>query len=348
MATKQIQELYRAVQVRDARYDGQFFYGVRTTGVYCRPVCASRTPLAENVQFFESAQAAELASYRPCKRCRPDESQAMVDERFLRVAHEIEQAEEAPSLRELGRLVGMSEYHLQRRFKAALGVSPRQYADMVKRNRLRGALREGQSVTSAIFEAGFGSLSQAYEKARSPLGMTPSQFQSGGKDAEISYAIVSSTVGRLLIAATPRGICRVDIDEDDSRLEQRLLDEFPNATVRRQDDALVSAASLIVAYLSGTASWPKLPLDVRATAFQTRVWEALRDVAPGSTVSYSQLAASIGSPSAARAVAKACAANPVALLIPCHRVVTQSGGIGGYRWNSKRKQQLLELERTQA
>ncbi len=344
MVTEKIQEFYRAVETRDPRYDGRFFYGVRTTGVYCRPVCGSRTPLAENVQFFSSAEAAERASYRPCKRCKPKESHAPVDERFLRAAREIEGSEEPPALHELARIAGMSEFHFQRRFKAALGVSPRQYADMVKRNRLRRALQSGHSVTGAIFEAGFGSLSQAYAKGRSPLGMTASQFRSRGTNASVSYAIVGSPIGRILIAATTRGICRVDIGENDELLERRLFEELSNALVRREDEALESAVSLIVAYLSGAGPWPALPLDVRATAFQSRVWEALRAVRPGSKVTYSQLAQAIGSPGAARAVASACAANPVALLIPCHRVIPKSGGAGAYRWSVERKRHLLELE----
>ena len=348
MKTEPTQDFYEALVRRDGKYDGVVYYGVRTTGVYCRPTCKSRTPLRKNVEFFDSTADAERASYRACKRCKPDSVQPEVDERLVRVCREIESAEEAPLLRDLAKLVHMSEFHLQRRFKAARGVSPRQYADMVKRSRLRTALQNGQSVTAAIYDAGFASASQAYDASRRSLGMTPSQFRDGGKNTTVTFAIVGSPLGRILVAATSRGICRVDIGDDDRELERRLRAEYPKASVRREDDTLESTVSLIVDYLSGTAPWPHLPIDVRATAFQSRVWEALRSIAPGSTMTYSQLAEAIGSPHAARAVARACASNPVALLIPCHRIVPQGGGVGGYRWNPARKERLLELERTSA
>jgi AraC family transcriptional regulator, regulatory protein of adaptative response / methylated-DNA-[protein]-cysteine methyltransferase len=344
MITKRENEFYDAITARDERYEGAFYYGVRTTGVYCRAGCSSRAPLRKNVEFFSTPQEAQHNSYRPCKRCKPDSPRSKVDVRFLRICRAIEQAEEAPSLGELAELVGMSQFHLQRSFKAAMGVSPRQYADKVKRDKLRSALKKGDSVTSAIYDAGFASSSRAYAKDRDPLGMTPTQFRTGGKGATIVYAIVGSPLGRILLAATERGVCRVDIGESDAALERRLRAEFPNARIDREDDTLESGASLIVAYLSGKGPWPLLPIDVRATAFQTRVWEALRNIAPGATMTYSELAEAIGSPKAAQAVARACASNPVALLIPCHRIVPQAGGVGGYRWRPRRKQRLLELE----
>jgi AraC family transcriptional regulator of adaptative response/methylated-DNA-[protein]-cysteine methyltransferase len=322
------------------------FYAVRTTGIYCRRGCKSRRPLPENVEHFATAVQARAAGYRACKRCKPDDAAAAVDERFLRACRAIEAAEEAPTLKVLAALVGLSEAHLQRRFKAAIGVSPRAYAAMVRNRRLRAELRGGRSVTDALYGAGFTSASQAYENAPAALGMTPGAFRGGAPGAEIVYAIVPSAVGHVLVAATERGVCRVDIDADRVALERRLRAEFPKARLRREDDGMASTTSLIVAYLAGERPWPRLPVDVRATAFQTRVWDALRAIAPGKTMTYAELAAAIGSPQAARAVARACASNPIALLIPCHRIVPAAGGVGGYRWDPARKRRLLALERT--
>ncbi|HXP94709.1 MAG TPA: methylated-DNA--[protein]-cysteine S-methyltransferase [Candidatus Binatia bacterium] len=322
------------------------YYAVKTTGIYCRSGCKSRAPLPKNVEPFETPQAARAAGYRACKRCRPDDVRPEIDERFLAIARAIEAAEEPPTLRELSALVHMSEAHLQRSFKKAVGVSPRAYAAMVRNNRLRSGLRNGRSVTDAAYEAGFTSASQVYEGPAQRLGMRPSQFRAGGENAEIVYAIVPSALGEVLVAATERGICRVDIDADRDVLERRLRTEFPKARLRREDDRLESTTSLIVNYLAGEGSWPYLPIDVRATAFQMRVWEALRAIVPGKTLTYTELASAIGSPRAARAVARACATNPIALLVPCHRIVPSAGGVGSYRWDTTRKRRLLELERT--
>jgi AraC family transcriptional regulator of adaptative response/methylated-DNA-[protein]-cysteine methyltransferase len=338
-------EFYTALSTRDTRYEGAFFYGVKTTGVYCRPTCKSRRPLRKNVEFYESQAQARAAGYRSCKRCKPDATPATLDERFLQVCRAIESAEETPTLRELAELVKMSETHLQRSFKAAVGISPREYATMVRDERLRSGLRSGASVTAAIYEAGFGSSSQAYGEQR--LGMTLSEFRSGGKTASITFAIVESALGKVLVAATARGVCRVDVDDSTRALERRLHEEFPQAEIVREDDRLASTTSLIVDYLAGTKGWPQLPVDIRATAFQSRVWEALRALRPGTTTTYSELARALGDPKAARAVARACASNPVALLIPCHRVLAKSGELAGYRWGVERKRQLLELEREQ-
>ncbi len=321
------------------------YYAVKTTGIYCRSGCKSRAPLPRNVEYFETPQAACAAGYRACKRCRPDVARPEIDERFLAVARAIEAAEEPPTLRELSALVHVSEAHLQRSFKKAIGVSPRAYAAMVRNRRLRSGLRDGRSVTEAVYEAGFTSASQVYEGAARTLGMRPSQFRAGGENAEIVYAIVPSALGEVLVAATKHGVCRVDIDSDPDALERRLRAEFSKARLRREDDELQSTTSLIVDYLAGEGSWPHLPIDVRATAFQIRVWEALRAIVPGKTMTYTELASAIGSPRAARAVARACATNPIALLVPCHRIVPSAGGVGGYRWDATRKRRLLELER---
>lgn len=337
------EEYYAALCSRDGRYDGVFYYGVRTTGVYCRPVCKSRRPLPHNVEFFTDPGAARAAGYRACKRCRPDRETAGIDERFVRVCRAIEEAEEAPRLAALAQLVGMSPAHLQRAFKAAVGVSPRTYAAHVRERRFRTGLRRGASVTSALYDAGFGSASQLYGSQR--LGMSPSAFRRGAAATRIAYAIVPTALGEVLVAATPRGVCRVDLDAEAATLERRLREEYPKAELVRADEGLASTTSLLVAYLAGAQPWPRLPLDVRATAFQSRVWDALRALEPGTTTSYGELARALGDPNAVRAVARACASNPVALLIPCHRVLGKSGASTGYRWGLERKRKLLALER---
>jgi AraC family transcriptional regulator, regulatory protein of adaptative response / methylated-DNA-[protein]-cysteine methyltransferase len=283
------------------------FYGVRTTGVYCRTGCKSRRPLEKNVRYFANTADARAAGFRACKRCRPDDA-AGVDERIAHACRILDTAAEPLTLAELGARVGYSPTHLQRRFTAVVGMSPHRYAKLAREER--------------------------YERPRK-----------GGRGTTIVYAIVDSPLGRVLVAATQRGICRVDIGERDRTLEQQLRDAFPSATLERSDDRLESATSRIVAYLANEGPWPLLPIDVRATAFQLRVWDALRDIAPGQTMEYGALAKAIGSPTAARAVARAVASNPIALLIPCHRIVPASGGVGGYRWGPRRKERLLELER---
>ncbi len=336
---------YDALCERNERFDGVFFYGVQTTGVFCRPSCKSRTPLRKNVTFFTSADDALAQGFRPCKRCKPQSAASTIDPRFVALCRAIEQAEDLPTLQELARISGLSAAHVQRKFKEAIGVSPKAFAQTIKRERLRRALRTTASATQAIYEAGLSSSSQAYDTQRDPLGMTPAQFARGAGDVTIAYAIVESAIGNVLVAATPRGVCRVDIDDDARALEQRLRAEYPNAQLRREDGAMTSTTSLIVDYIAGTGPWPQLPLDVRGTAFQTRVWQALREIAPGKAQTYTELARAIGSPQSARAVATACAANSIALLIPCHRIVSKSGGVGGYRWDPKRKEHLLDIER---
>ena len=335
---------YSALAARDRGFDGVFVYGVRTTGVYCRPSCSSRRPRPENVDYFSDAATARDAGFRACKRCRPDETET-ADARIVAACRYIDEAEHAPALRELSERAGMSESHFQRKFTASLGISPRAYAAAAREERLRGALRGSRSVTGAIYDAGYTSASQVYGNASEAFGMSISQFRAGGKDLEISYALADSALGKVLVAATSRGVCRVDISADASELEARLREAFPQARIVRADDGLETTTSVIVRYLSGDGAWPRLPIDVRASAFQARVWSALREIAPGTTMSYAQLATAIGSPTAARAVARACATNPVALLIPCHRIVPSSGGVGGYRWKPERKRRLLEVER---
>jgi AraC family transcriptional regulator, regulatory protein of adaptative response / methylated-DNA-[protein]-cysteine methyltransferase len=283
------------------------FYGVRTTGIYCRAGCKSRRPLQRNVRYFATAADARAAGFRACKRCRPDDAPT-IDERIAHACRILDASADPLTLAELGERVGLSPGHLQRRFTAVFGMSPHRYAKLARKER--------------------------YDVPRK-----------GGKGLTVRYAIVDSALGRVLVAATQRGIARVDIGERDGTLEHRLRDAFPSANFERSEDRLESATSRIVAYLANEGPWPLLPIDVRATAFQMRVWDALRDIAPGRTMEYGQLARAIGSPSAARAVARAVATNPIALLIPCHRIVPASGGTGGYRWGAQRKERLLQLER---
>lgn len=264
---------------------------------------------------------------------------------MIRLVRLIEQSEEAPTLRELGAAIGLSETHLQRRFTTEVGVSPRRYGLMVREARLRTNLQANGNVSTAIYEAGFRSASPVYGDVRSPLGMSPAEFRSGARGIELLFGVVESELGSVLVAATHRGVARVDIGTDAAELVKRLYAEFPNASITRADDRVESATSLIVRYLAGEGAWPKLPVDILASAFQARVWHALREIAPGKTMSYTQLAEAIGSPKAARAVARVCAMNSVALLIPCHRIVPAAGGVGGYRWDPARKKRLLEIER---
>jgi AraC family transcriptional regulator, regulatory protein of adaptative response / methylated-DNA-[protein]-cysteine methyltransferase len=336
---------YDALIRRDPAFDDRFRYGVRTTGVFCRPTCKSRRPLERNVELFADATAARAAGYRACKRCRPDDLvRAGAPEWVAAACRALEEADEPLSLDTLAARVGVSRAHLQRGFTKATGVSPRRYAATLRKRRLRSALRDGASVADAAFGSGFGSGSRLYENAPATLGMTPAAFRRGGPGTAITYAIVDARLGKLLIAATDRGICFVALDARATVLERALRAEFPAASIERADDRLESAASAIVRYLSADAPLPDLPLDVRATAFQARVWEALRGIAAGTTTTYGALARALGDPNATRAVARACATNPVSLLIPCHRVTGSDGSLRGYRWGVTRKRALLELE----
>lgn len=337
---------YDAISRRDPGYDGVFFYGVKTTGVFCRPSCASRLPLERNVQFFPDTASAKAAGFRPCKRCRPDD--AAYDARPEFIAHAcrvLETADETPSLDELAARVGVSRAHLQRTFTKTVGVSPKRYAATLRDRRLRTALRSGASVTAATYESGFGSSSRMYESAPKAIGMTPAAYRRGATGESIAFGIVPSALGHVIVAATDRGIAHVALGDDPDQLERDLRASFPNAAIERADDRVESATSALVRYLANDGPWPHLPLDVRATAFQARVWEALTGIAPGATTTYGELAAALGDANATRAVAQACASNPVALLIPCHRVIAQNGDMRGYRWGVERKSRLLDLER---
>jgi AraC family transcriptional regulator of adaptative response/methylated-DNA-[protein]-cysteine methyltransferase len=343
---------WKAVLARDERSDGRFVYAVTSTGVYCRPSCPSRRPRPDGVRFFATAEKAERAGFRPCRRCRPREAPAAV--LLVRRACEILDSRFAEGpfgptrLEALARAVGASPFHLQRTFKRVTGISPREYAAGRRAARFRARLAAGDPIASATYEAGFGSPSRAYERASDELGMTPASYRRGGPGVAIRYATARCSLGRLLVAATARGVAAVALGDDDATLVAGLVREYPRAEVARAPDGdLARWLEALLAHLDGVRPLESLPLDVRATAFQRRVWSELRRIPSGEVRSYGEVAAAIGRPEAARAVAGACAGNPVALAVPCHRVVRSDGGLGGYRWGSERKRALLELERQQ-
>ena len=334
---------WKAVLSRDAASDGVFVYAVRSTGVYCRPTCPSRRPRREQVVFFPAPDDAERAGFRPCRRCRPRRPASALVERLCRY---IEAHRDEPlTLGSLGVQASLSPHHLQRVFRRAVGVSPRQYADALRLASLKTSLREGHDVTTALYDAGYGSSSRLYERAPGRLGMTPATYRRGGQGMRIGYAIVPCPLGRLLVAATPRGISALSLGDADAALIAALKQEYPNAEIRPERNGLGRRIDAILKYLEGRRTDLSLPVDVQATAFQQRVWEELRRIPYGSTRTYSQVAQSLGRPAATRAVARACATNPVSLVIPCHRVVREDGGLGGYRWGLERKRALLDQER---
>ncbi|MEX2179102.1 MAG: bifunctional DNA-binding transcriptional regulator/O6-methylguanine-DNA methyltransferase Ada [Gemmatimonadaceae bacterium] len=337
---------WRAVERRDRRYDGRFVYAVESTRIFCRPSCASRRPTKSRVKFFLSPGEAQRAGYRACKRCRPaDTGPTGIDRAVTRACDYLARhADEPVTLAVLARETGVSAFHLQRAFKRALGISPREYRDAERQRRLAERLRKGDTVSRATFEAGFGSSSRVYERSKRSLGMTPAAVRHGGAGQRIQFGIVGSPLGRLLVAYTERGVCSVAFGDSDRELERAFRADFPEAEIHAAGPALHEWIAAIVASLDGQGSAASVPLDARGTAFQWRVWNALQRIPRGTTLSYSQLADRIGQPSAARAVARACATNPVALVIPCHRIVREDGSLGGYRWGLERKQQLLDAE----
>jgi AraC family transcriptional regulator of adaptative response/methylated-DNA-[protein]-cysteine methyltransferase len=338
---------WRAVLDRDRRQDGAFVYAVRSTGVYCRPSCPSRRPRRDRVRFFVLPEAAEGAGYRACLRCKPRLA-VSADPSLQRLRHVcrfIEDRLDQPlTLERLASAAGLSPHHLQRTFKAALGISPRDYAEALRLRELRRRLRRGEAVSDAGYAAGYGSSRGLYERAPAQLGMTPATYRKGGKGMSITYAISPSPLGRLLVAATERGVCRVGLADSDRELEQVLHEEFPKATLSRDETGLRRWVAAVLDGLRGAEPGVELPLDVRATAFQWRVWQELRKIPRGATRSYAEVARAVGRPAAARAVGQACNRNPVALVIPCHRVVASDGTLGGYRWGLERKKKLLASE----
>jgi len=337
---------WEAVAARDRAMDGVFFYAVLSTGIYCRPSCASKRPRRENVVFFRAREAAERAGFRPCKRCKPEKTNqgdpnAQLIEKVCRYIDT--HPDEPVTLEALGRALGISPFHLQRTFKARTGITPRAYADSRRLHSLKTGLREGHSVTRSLYDAGYGSSSRLYERASSQLGMTPARYRKQGTGVTMHYTIATTPIGRMMLAATEQGICSIRFGDAAATLEHDLHIEYPKAEIIRADAKLAEQVKALRAILDGESA-VSLPLDIQATAFQRRVWEALRRIPRGATKSYSKIAADIGQPKAARAVARACATNPVAVAIPCHRVVREDGAVGGYRWGVERKKKLLALE----
>ncbi len=337
---------WEAVLARDGASDGKFVFAVSSTGVYCRPSCPSKRPRRENVSFFRRPHEAERAGYRECLRCRPKVVTEEPRQQLVKaICRYIEQHLDEPlTLAKLSREFRQSSFHLQRTFKATLGVTPKEYADSCRMRGFRQKLKAGHSVTRAMHDAGYSSASRLYSRTASELGMEPAKYRRGGIAAHIRYTVADSPLGRMIIATTDKGVCSIQFGDSDEELEQGLKREFPFAVRRRDDSAIGELANLVLLKISGSEPAESLPLDIRATAFQRRVWSYLQSLTFGEKKSYSEVAKAIGRPAAVRAVARACATNPVAVAIPCHRVVRSNGDLGGYRWGIERKKKLLELE----
>ncbi len=337
---------WAAVVARDRGADGTFYYSVATTGVYCRPSCGSRRPNPRNVRFYETTAEAARAGFRPCRRCRPDRPplEQVHAARVAEACRLIETAEKTPALAALAKRAGLSPYHFHRVFKATTGVTPKAYAAAHRAKRVRDELTGSRTVTEAIYDAGFNSASRFYETSGQFLGMTPTDFRAGGAETEIRFAVGQCALGSVLVAQSAKGVCAILLGDDPDALVRDLQDRFPRATLLGGEAAFEQTVARVVAFVEAPARGLDLPLDVRGTAFQQRVWAALRQIPAGSTASYAEIASRIGAPNGSRAVAQACGANPLAVAIPCHRVVRTDGSLSGYRWGVLRKQDLLARE----
>ena len=340
------EDKWAAVVHRDPRADDVFYYSVRTTGVYCRPSCAARLPRRENVRFHLSTIEAEAAGFRPCKRCRPNERPlaARRAEAVAKACRLIEESEETPDFNQVAQAAGMSRFHFQRVFRTITGLTPKAYALLHRANRVREQLKRSATVTDAIYEAGFNSNGRFYATSDQMLGMTPTDFRKGGSNADIRFAVGECSLGSVLVAASAKGVCAILFGEDPGGLAEDLQNRFPNARVIGGDRSFEKWVAKVIGFVEAPRLGLDLPLDVRGTVFQRRVWKALQQIPIGSTASYSEVAKTIGAPGSARAVAQACAANRLAVAIPCHRVVRNDGGLSGYRWGVERKRTLLERE----
>jgi AraC family transcriptional regulator of adaptative response/methylated-DNA-[protein]-cysteine methyltransferase len=338
---------WEAVKSRDASADGAFVYSVKTTGIYCRPSCGSRLPRRENVAFHLDCAAAEQAGFRACKRCRPNEAslRELHAKEIEKACRLIEHTEEVPSLDVLAETAGMSRFHFHRVFKAVTGLTPKAYANAYRGAKARIALAGGERVTNALYDAGFNSSARFYANAPQILGMRPASYRSGGQDETIRFALGQCSLGDILVAASEKGICAITLGDDANLLLRDLQDRFPKARLVGAEKDFETWVAQIVGFVEAPQLGLELPLDIRGTAFQQRVWQALRNIPAGSTASYSEIAAKIGAPRSVRAVAGACAANALAVAIPCHRVVALDGSLSGYRWGIARKTVLLKRER---
>jgi AraC family transcriptional regulator, regulatory protein of adaptative response / methylated-DNA-[protein]-cysteine methyltransferase len=336
---------WQAVIDRDCRADGAFYYSVRTTGIYCRPSCAARRPRRENVEFHATCDEAERAGFRPCMRCRPNLAAANEHgEVVARACRLIAQAEEMPRLTELAASAGLSPFHFHRVFKAITGLTPKSYASAYRAKRLVEALPGANTVTQAIYEAGFNSSGRFYEASQNLLGMTPTRYRSGGRDIVIRFAVGECSLGSILVASTEKGVCAILFGDEPEALVRDIQDRFPKAKLVGGDREFEELIAKVVGFVEEPGVGFDLPLDVRGTAFQQRVWQALRKIPAGSKATYGDIARSIGSSKAIRAVAQACASNKIAVAIPCHRIVRQDGALGGYQWGIDRKRALLDRE----
>ena len=345
-------EMWNAVLARDASRDGSFVFAVRSTGIYCRPSCPARRPRREQVSFFQVPEAAEREGFRACRRCHPRRMRS-TDPRIelvRRICHAIDEHDEEPqTLKTLSEQTGVSAHHLQRTFKEVMGVTPRYYAESKRLNQFKSQVKTGASVTDAMYAAGYGSSRSLYEQSSARLGMTPATYGRGGRGMRIIYTTAACKLGRLLVAATERGVCSVALGDSDAQLVSSLFAEYPNASIDSKDTSISPSLNLwlhdVLQHLDGKTPRLDLPVDLQATAFQLRVWEELRQIPFGTTRSYQEIAEAIGKPKAVRAVARACASNHAALVIPCHRVIRGDKSLGGYRWGLERKEKLLKEER---
>jgi len=335
------------VMARDRSADGEFWYSVMTTGVYCRPSCPSRTANPNNVQLHDTLEGAKATGFRPCKRCNPDGLSAHTENAGLvaKACRVIENSEEMPSLDDLASSVGRSSSHFHRLFKATTGLTPKEYADEHRAKRIREGLMNSHSVTEAIYDAGFNSSGRFYEKSNKLLGMTPTQYRAGGAHEEIRFAVGESTLGAILVASSKKGIVAILLGNDPDKLVRDLQDRFQKANLVGADKAYETFVARVIGFVEAPGHNLEIPLDIRGTAFQQKVWRALRKIPVGKTISYAELARKIGAPKAVRAVAGACAANKIAVAIPCHRVVRNNGALSGYAWGVERKHKLLDRER---
>lgn len=339
-------EIYwKAVQNNDAKFNGAFVYAVSSTKIYCKPSCSSKLPKRENVRFFDDFDKAETNGFRACLRCKPKSETANPQTKIVLRACKLLESEEQISLKDLSARVDLSAAHLQKMFKQIIGVSPKKYAEAKRLEKFKSELKKGNDVTDSMYEAGFNSSSRLYENVSEKLGMTPKTYAKGGKDMQINYTITDCELGKLLVARTEKGVCAVTFGDDAKTLKENLSKEYKNAEITENNTNLKDYVEAILANLKGTNKTLDLPLDLQATAFQMRVWDILRKIPYGETVSYSLVAEKLGNTKAVRAVATACASNRVALVIPCHRVVRSNGELSGYRWGIERKKQLLEQEK---